>query len=207
MALIWLASHEFGFMPINIPKFIPAVQSNVIQYSNRITWVNKMHTEVAKYNSSNYLGAQITVPSGLNISSWKYILKNYDLKVLGQYLEYGFSLNLDYTLFQYSDNIDNHKSALDIPKGVEKYFATEVKKEAMAGPFDIKPFTKTHFSPLMARNKLDGGVRVIVDPSWPIGHSVNSCIPDNMFENINFFLKHPTIDMIIPKIRELGPKA
>ena len=34
MALVWPASREFGFMPIDVPKFIPAVQSNVIQYSN-----------------------------------------------------------------------------------------------------------------------------------------------------------------------------
>ena len=112
-------------------------------------------------------------------------------------MKYGFPLNLDYKLFQYNDDIDNHKSTLENPKGVDKYFATEVEKEAMAGLFDIKPFTKTHFSPLMARNKPDGGVRVIVDLSWLIGQSVNSCIPDNMFENINFVLKYPSIDMII----------
>ena len=88
-----------------------------------------------------------------------------------------------------------------------KYFATEVQKEAMTGPFDIKPFAKTHFSPLMARDKPDGGVRVIVDLSWPIGQSVNSCIPDNTFEDINFLLKYPSIDMIIQKIRQLGSKA
>ena len=166
-----------------------------------------MHTEVAKYNSPNYLGTQIKVPSGFNVSSWKYILKHYDLKILGQYLEYGFPLNLDYKVFQYNANINNHRSALENPRGVEKYFAMEVEKEAMAGPFDIKPFTKTHFLALMARNKPDGGVRVIIDLSWPIGQSVNSCIPDNMFENINFVLKYPSIDMIIQKIKDLGPKT
>ena len=77
---------------------------------------------------------------------------------------------MDYKLFQYNGDIDNYTSALENLKGVEKYFATEVEKEAM----DIKPFTKTHFSPLMARNKPDSGVRVIVDLSWPIGQSVNS---------------------------------
>ena len=81
----------------------------------------------------------------MNIKNWKYILKNYDLKILGQYLEYGFPLNLDYNLFQYKEIVDNHKSALQNPNGVVKYFATEVQKEAMAGLFDIKPFTKTHF--------------------------------------------------------------
>ena len=207
MAMVWPASREFGFIPNNIPKFIPAAQPNVIPFSNSIAWVNEIHTEVAKHEKPNYLGAQIRVPSGLNIENWKYILKNYDLKILGQYLEYGFPLNLDYNLFQYNEIVDNHKSALQNPNGVVKYFATEVQKEAMAGPFDVKPFTKTHFSPLMARDKPDGGICVIVDLSWPIGQSVNSCIPDNMFEDINFVLKYPSIDMIIQKIRQLGPKA
>ena len=67
----------------------------------------------------------------------------------------------------------------------------------MAGLFSIQPFTKTHFSPLMARNKPDGGAIVIVDISWHIGQTVNSCIPDNMFENINFVPKYPNIDMIM----------
>ena len=105
--------------------------------------------KVAKYGKPNYLGAQIRVPSGLNIKNWKYILKNYDLEILGQYLEYGFPLKLDFNLFQYNETVDNHKSALQN--------LTEVQKEAMAGPFDIQPFTKTHFSPLMARDKPDGG--------------------------------------------------
>ena len=52
-----------------------------------------------------------------------------------------------------------------------------------------------------------GGVRVIVDLSWPMGRSVNSCIPDNMFEYINFVLKYPSIDMIIQKIRQFCSKA
>ena len=207
MAIVWPTSREFGFIPSNIPKFIPAAQSSVIQFFNTIAWVNEMHTKVAKFTKPNYLGAQIRVPSGLKIENWKYILKNYDLKILGQYLEYGFPLNLDYKLFQYNETVDNHKSALQNPNGVAKYFATEVQKEAMAGPFDSKPFTNTHFSPLMARNKPDGGVRVIVDLSWPMGQSVNSCIPDNMFEDINFILKYPSIDMIIQKIRKLGPEA
>ena len=129
MAVVWPTSHEFGFIPNNIPKFIPAAQSNVIQFSNSIAWVNQIHTKVAQYGKPNYLGAQIKVPSGLNIKSWKYILKNDNLKILGQYLEYGFPLNLHYNLFQYYETVDNHKSALQNPNGVAKYFATEVQKE------------------------------------------------------------------------------
>ena len=50
-------------------------------------------------------------------------------------------------------------------------------------------------------------MRVIVDLSWPLGTSVNSCIPDNQFDSMNFNLKYPTIDMVIEKIKQLGPEA
>ena len=68
MAVVWPASREFGFIPNNIPKFIPAAQSNVIPFSS-IAWVNEIHTEVAKHEKPNYLVAQIKIPSGLNIKS------------------------------------------------------------------------------------------------------------------------------------------
>ena len=59
----------------------------------------------------------------------------------------------------------------------------------------------------MARDKPDGGVRVIVDLSWPAYKSVNSYIPDNVFDEMNFILKYPTIDMVIQTIKEIGPNA
>ena len=59
----------------------------------------------------------------------------------------------------------------------------------------------------MTRDKPDGGVQVIVDLSWPLSNSVNSCIPDNQFDVMSFNLKYPNIDMIIEKIQEIGPEA
>ena len=47
--MVWPTSREFGFIPSNIPKFIPAAQSSVIQFSNTIAWVNEIHTKVAKF--------------------------------------------------------------------------------------------------------------------------------------------------------------
>ena len=69
MAMVWPTSREFGFIPSNIPKFIPAAQSSVIQFSNTIAWVNEIHTKVAQFKKPNYLGAQIRVPSGLKIEN------------------------------------------------------------------------------------------------------------------------------------------
>ena len=90
---------------------------------------------------------------------------------------------------------------------VEKYFNTEVSKKAMFGPYQIKPFEKMHSSPLMARPKPDGGTRIIVDLSWPVGASVNSCVPSNVYDDVPFILKYPTIDQVVERIKLVGPSA
>ena len=90
---------------------------------------------------------------------------------------------------------------------VEKYFNTEVSKKAMFGPYHINPFEKMHFSPLMARPKPDGGTRIIVDLSWPVGASVNSCVPSNVYDDIPFILQYPTTDQVVERIKLVGPSA
>ena len=48
------------------------------------------------------------------------------------------------------------------------------------------------------------GVRVIVNLSWPLGQSVNSCTTPNYFDSIEFKLKYPTIDLLVDKINAIG---
>ena len=143
----------------------------------------------------------------MNIPQTRILLKDYDLKVLGEYLQFGFPLNVDYDIFQFNIKVDHHASALHRPEGVDKYFKTEVSKQAMVGPLQEIPFKKLHVSPLMARDKLDGGVRIIVDLSWPLGQSVNSCVPSDVYDSIPFTLKYPTVDDVVAQIRTLGPDA
>ena len=152
-------------------------------------------------------GGRIPVPSGLNIQAWWQVLKNYDISKLFHYLQFGFPLGVDYSLFQFKPFTKNHLSAAKNPLGVMKYFNTEVSKKAMYGPFEVQPFTNMHFSPLMARPNPDGGTRVIVDLSWPIGSSVNSCVPSNVYDDVPFILKYPTIDQVVERIKLVGPSA
>ena len=97
----------------------------------------------------------------------------------------------------------NHPSAFRYSQGVDKYFKEEIDFQAIVGPMLEPPFP-IHYSPLMARSKPDGGTRVIVDLSWPLGSSVNNAVPDNYFDFFKFQLKYPTIDNIVHKIRQLG---
>ena len=43
-------------------------------------------------------------------------------------------------------------------------------------------------------DKPDGGVTIIVDWSWPLGASVNSCVASDVYDDIPFNLKYLTID-------------
>ena len=101
-----------------------------------------------------------------------------------EYLEFCFPLNIDYKLFQFAFEVENHASANRNKAQVDKYFA-EVELGDMVGPLDESPFAVTHYSPLMTRKEADGITRVIVDLSWPVSASVYSCIP---LEYFDFFL-------------------
>ena len=116
-------------------------------------------------------------------------------------------MGVDYSIFKFQKFAENHKSACQCPEGVSRYFKREVDKKAIVGPFTKSPFVNTHFPPLLARDKPDGGVRVIVDLSWPKGASVNSCIPSDTYDDMPFKLKYPTIDLIVERIKEIGPSA
>ena len=66
-------------------------------------------------------------------------------------------MNINYNIFIPNTQIVNHKSANCRSEGVSKYLQVETKKQAKLGPFDETPFENMHFSPLMARDKPDGG--------------------------------------------------
>ena len=48
---------------------------------------------------------------------------------------------------------------------------------------------------------------MIADLSWPRHCSVNSCVPANYFDFIEFQLKYPTIDNLVLKIKRMGPAS
>ena len=196
---------EFGFIPEKIPVIHCTAKNQAIEFRNSSQWLHDIHEAVRNTNQPNYQKARIAVPSGLRVPAWRQLVKDYDLKILAEYVEFGFPLGVDYQIFKFSSFTKNHASALLRPQGVDKYFKVEREKNLIYGPFKDSPFDQTHYSPLMARDKLDGGVRIIVDLSWPIGQSVNSCVAADIYDNIPFKLQYPTIDQVVQKIQEYGP--
>ena len=198
-------------------EFLPVIQYHISSYSggghlqtaDMVEWITKAHQVVSESKQFNYQGVRIPIPSGLNITTcnWRCYLINYDLSVLCEYLEYGFPLNVDFEHFQPITKVTNHASALRNPEAVDRYFADEVSYKAIVGPLVSSPFKDTHYSPLLTRAKSDGGTRVIVDLSWPLGAGVNQFVPDDLFDFMEFQLKYPTIDHIVQKINEIGSNA
>ena len=196
-----------GFLPYNyvVPPY--GSSSKQLGCADMLEWVKNANHVVKMSVRHNYLKTRLTVPSGLNIFNWRRYLKHYNLKILCEYLEFGFPLCVDANIFKYNfDVTTNHASALCNPKGVNKYFRDEVQYNAMLGPLATPPCTKMHYSPIMARAKPDGGTRVIVDLTWPHANSINSCVPTNIFD-MTFQLKYPTIDHVVEKIRQYGSDA
>ena len=111
---------------------------------------------------------------------------------------------MDYSRFSYNEQVANHKSALLHPEAVDTYLEVEKRQNAIVGPYSTNPFHKLHVSPMMTRPKPDSSRRLIVNFSWPHGASVNSCIPNNYFENYTCILKYPTIDNIVDAISDIG---
>ena len=97
-----VAMREFGFIPAAITKQIYFSSNNpYIECEDKALYLSNLHSAVKNHGCSNYKGARIPVPSGLNIKAWRHILRDYDIVNLVKYLEFRFPLGVDYSLFQF----------------------------------------------------------------------------------------------------------
>ena len=194
---------DFGFIPLTEPL----CYKGKVVYSGRIECPIALHHEVAKTGLPNYMGARIPVASQLHIPSWKKQLQGYWDAQLLDLLQYGFPLGFNRSCMLKND-VTNHKSAVDHPEHVQAYIDEEMKHGAIIGPFQSHPIAHAHFSPFMTRDKPDSkNRRVIIDLSWPHGHSVNDGVDKNSYLGSEFKLTFPTIDHLTEQLVKLGKGA
>ena len=142
----------------------------------------------------NHKGARMPLPSGMNISQWRRLLKGYSDYNIIDYIEYGWPIGIDRAAPLRSE-CKNHASALAHPGDVEHYIATELGHQALLGPFAGPPAIGCHYSPLMTRPKKDSKFRrVIIDLSWPRGCSVNDGISRTEYIDGPLTISLPTHD-------------
>ena len=129
----------------------------------------------------NYMGLQILVGSKLKYEKWAaYLNEHWDWQ-LSLHIQYGFLLDFDRKKVVHSDKI-NHKSATEYLDHVITYLQDEPAHDAILGPFKSFPIENLQISPFMTRDKSGSTNRgFIINVSWPIGHSVNSGVDNDLF--------------------------
>ena len=119
-------------------------------------------------------------------------------------IKYSFPLDFDRNSDINCEKI-NHKSAIEYPEHVTAYLQEELDNKAMLGPFKTPPIDNLHVSPFMTRDKSSSvNRRVIIDLSWPFGHSVNSGVGSDCYLGTEFVLTYPSIDNITSEVLKLG---
>ena len=103
---------QYGFIPYTIPILDNLEVGKTIPFESTATWLNKITNKVRSYQFPNYKGARIPLVSDLKVQNCRYLMKNYDYKVLAEYIQFGFPLAIDYAKFCYNDNVSNHFSAM-----------------------------------------------------------------------------------------------
>ena len=133
-----------------------------------------IHNHIKSTGNFNVMDAQISVPSQLSVDRWDSYLKDYWDDQLKFLIRYGFSIDFNNEILLSSEE-NNHSSATEFPDHVGKYFHDEGRFGAILGPFSTPPIKDLHISPCMMREKPDSDARrVIVDLSFPAGHSINA---------------------------------
>ena len=192
-------THKYGFIPLGDLMLIESNDKNQNDDS-----ISSIHDQICKSGHFNFMQSQIQVKSQLNPDVWDRYLTNYWHKQLGLLIRYGFSLDFDHQI-PLKSNESNHKSAVDFQDHVELYLQQEMNYGAILGPFKDPPMKQMHISNFMTREKADSDKRrVIIDLSFPFGHSVNDGITSEVYLGTPFLLTVPTIDDITSKIIKLG---
>ena len=199
---IYQNENTFGFVPLN----------DLMVYTGKeVIWgsipdIVEAHRKIRNSGLPNFMGLRIPVQSQLKISSWKKYLRQYWDHQLLDLIEYGFPLDFNRTV-QLTSTETNHYSALQYPDHVSKYLQEEIQHKAIIGPFQQMPFP-CHISPFLTRDKPNStNRRVILDLSFPLGHSVNEGVPKNKYLGTYFQLSYPSIDDMVSKLKQLGPEA
>ena len=145
----------------------------------------------------NYQAAIFPLFSGLNIETWKHLLKDYPDRFLIQYLKFGFPLSVCNHVNLTINKVTNHHSATEYPQAVRDYISKEVQYGALLGPVDHIDSPYLHCSPLLTRPKDRDKRRIILNLSHPQGFSLNDIVDKTRFNNRHFFLKLLSVDDII----------
>ena len=149
------------------------------------------HILCNKHSRPNAFGTRFVVPSRLNLPAWQAGLTDYHDPDVALFLAYGWPINYCSSSNPTPSNT-NHSSAVNFAETIDSFIETELSHEATAGPFQHDPIPLTlQTSPLQTVDKDQTKRRVVLDLSFPHGHSVNDGIPKDTFLDVPFHLTLP----------------
>ena len=114
----------------------------------------------------------------------------------------GFHIGLEPHRVSLRSLSSNMRSALDHAEVVNEYLSAELAASRLAGRFNHPPIPALQVSPfgVIPKNHQPGKWRLILDLSFPAGHSVNNGIPKDPYS-----LKYVTVDDTIRSLVDLSP--
>ena len=157
----------------------------------------------------NYLGAKVPVPTHWDLNLLENLLADYEDKLVVDFLRYEWPISRSILPLTNRSAKINHKGALDFPDAINHYLDTEHSNSTLLGPFFTNPFPdRSALSPLNSVPKHDSDKwRVILDMSFPPGHSVNDGIDKDHYLGVLIDLTYPTIDSFATMVKAVFPGA
>ena len=192
----------FGFIPYN---------DLMVYTGQEVVWgsvpdIIQAHNLVRRSAMPNFMKLRVPVTSQLCVEAWKKYLYTYWDKQLVDLIQYGFPLDFDREVILQS-TFFNHASPVKYSDHVSAHIQTEMQYGAIYGLFAQPPF-QCHISPFLTRDKPNSDKRrVILDLSFPSGHSVNDGVPKDKYLGSYFDLKYPSVGHIVQSLKELGADA
>ena len=182
--------------------------------SHNIQFLLETHSKVKESGIPNYLGCRIPINDHFNIQFMRSMLIDYADNEICDLLEFGFPLAFQGDRADILKNVTkkdvwrfkNHKGANDFPNDMLLYLKKEFENNAIIGPFKNNPFNSgLKISPLNSVPKKDTTERrVILDLSYPRGHSVNNFISKDEYMGKKIELVYPKVDDFIELIKQKG---
>ena len=177
-------------------------------------WTQSYHSweRVAHYRQfrasgkPNYLELRVPVPTHWDLDLLENLLKNYNDKLIVDFLRYGLPTSRSILPLTNSLAKVNHKGALQFPDGIIHYLATEHSNNMLLGPFFTNPLpdrTASFQLNSVPKRDLDER-RVILNMSFPSGHSVNDGIDKDHYFGVSIDLTYPTIDSFTTMVKDVG---
>ena len=124
-----------------------------------------------------------------------------------EFLRYGWPVSRSILPLTNGSAKVNYKGAIEFPDAINHYLATEHSDNTLLGLLFTNPFPdRTASSGLNSVPKHDSDERrVILDMSFPPGHSVNDRIDKDHYLGVTIDLTYPTIDSFATMVKAVGP--